>query len=409
MSSEPLRPGDPAVVGPFRVRGRLANHQAGVVLLAQDAAGNSVAVAVLHAAAAEDSAVRDRLAGALEDIADPEQVAMSGVRDPVPWVATTYTSGRPDHALSLLDAAALAGGSSLFGSQQTGPDFAPHWAGSPASQSFTPTGPSGPQGPSPAPPGVPAGKPRDTQRSLLILGGIIFGAIVLVIGVWWLVSTLTDDKNVTADPGESHQTLGPLPSGSPSAGPTTTSDPSETPTTGPSSKPTYTDGPPGPVAGPTYGKGEPTYLMELRGMPFSFRAPGTWGCVSGSVKGRPDVKAWVCADEAGTFGNGERPAVPGRSEIYLEKCPAPCGAAQWKKLRDTAFDLDDKQWKATDSTTRYAEESLQSGKTRLSMSHVFASKAGGKADTHIGIKVSGAPADKKTMQKLINEIRTKSG
>lgn len=385
-----------------------------MVLLAEDAAGNSVAVAVLHAAAAGDSAVRDRLAGALEDVADPEQVAASGVRDPVPWVATTYTSGRPDHALSLLDAAALAGGSSLFGSQQTGPDFAPHWAGSPASQSFTPSGPAGPagppQGPVPTPAGVPAGKPRDTQRSLLILGGIIFGAIVLVIGVWWLVSTLTDDKDVTADPVDSHQTVGPLPTDSPSADPTSDpSDPTESPTTGPTTKPTYADGPPGPVAGPTYGKGEPTYLMELRGMPFKFRTPGTWGCVSGSVKGRPDVKAWICADEAGTWGNGERPAVPGRAEIYLEKCPAPCGAAQWKKLRDTAFDLDDKTWKPTDSTTRYAEERLQSGKAQLSMSHIFASKAGGKPDSHIGIKVSGAPADKKTMQKLINEIRTQSG
>jgi hypothetical protein len=402
MNSEPLRPGDPAVVGPFRVRGRLANHQAGVVLLADDPAGQPAAVAVLHAAAAGDSAVRDRLANALEDVADPEQVLASGVHDPVPWVATTYADGRPDHALSLLDAAALAGGASLSGSQQTGPDFAPHWAGSPASQSFTP-----PPG-APVPASVPSGKPRDTQRSLLILGGIIFGGIVLVIGVWWLVSTLTDDKDVTADPGEAHQTVGPLPS----TGPTTTSDPSDpsgTPTTGPTAAPSYSDGPPGPVAGPTYGKGEPTYLMELKGMPFTFRAPGTWGCMSGSIKGRPDVKAWTCADEAGIFGNGERPAVPGRAEIYLENCPAPCGAAQWKKLRDTAFDLDDKLWKTTDATTRYAEESLQTGRMQLSMSHVFASKPGGKPDLHIGIKVNGAPADKKTMQKLINEVRTKAG
>lgn len=401
MNSEPLRPGDPAVVGPFRVRGRLADHQAGVVLLADDDSGQPAAVAVLHAGAAGDSAVRDRLAGALEDIADPEQIVASGVHDPVPWVATTYSSGRPDHALSLLDAAALAGGASLLGGQQTGPDFAPHWAGSPASQSFTPP-PHGP--PAPAPAGVPSGKPGDTQRSLLILGGIIFGAIVLVIGAWWLVSALTDDENVTADPGESHQTLGPLPTST-----SDPSDPSESPTTSPSTVPTFTDGPPGPVAGPTYGKGEPTYLMKLNGLPFTFRAPGTWGCMSGSVKGRPDVKAWICTDEAGIFGNGERPAVPGRAEIYFEKCPAPCGAAQWQNLRATVFDLDDAQWRATDSTTRYAEESLQSGRAQLSMSHIFASKAGGKPDLHVGVKVNGAPADKKTMQKLINEIRTKAG
>ena len=56
----PLRPGDPAYVGPYTLLGRLGAGGMGVVFLARDRSGKLVAVKVVHAGLADDHEFRRR-------------------------------------------------------------------------------------------------------------------------------------------------------------------------------------------------------------------------------------------------------------------------------------------------------------------------------------------------------------
>lgn len=409
------RDDDPHTVGPFHVRGRLADHRAGVVLLGYDDGGRAAAIAVLHDAAAADPATRDRLAGRADELArtEPDRVLAQGPGDRPTWVATAYEDGSgdaPAAALALLDAAALTDGSEtapagLGTAPHAGPDFAPYWQEG-QGDAAVPVA-SAPESPpsSGASPGISPGAsseawppPANSRRSLAIVAGYLLGVTVLLVGVWWLLSP-DEDRSGEPRAESTGSDLFDLPGRDPE-------DADE-----PSPSPTWDgeDGPPGPVAGPTYGDGEPTYLMELTesGFPFDFRAPGSWGCMKGSVEGRPEVQGWVCIDETGIWG-GEEPEVRSRAEIWVEPCPRPCGSAEWRELRETGLDHP-QGLTATDATTRYGETSLGSGeRVQLTMSHIF-DEQDGRPTKHLGVEVTGAADDITTMQKLINELRTRAG
>ncbi|RVX40071.1 serine/threonine protein kinase [Nonomuraea polychroma] len=101
---EPLRDGDPAAVGPYRLVGRLGAGGHGVVYLGQARNGTPVAVKVLR----EGPAGKERLAAAIAAAREVEPFCLArvldGSTDGRPYIVSEYVEGR-----SLQQAAPLAG------------------------------------------------------------------------------------------------------------------------------------------------------------------------------------------------------------------------------------------------------------------------------------------------------------
>lgn len=400
---EALRPADPRVLGAFELRSRLRDHEAGAVFLGEAQSGVRAAVAVLGTAAGADPAVRDRFEAAVGRLAGYGRVLGSAPRDMTGWAAVGYESDeRLQDAIGLLDAAALSAGSAAAGAVGTpetspagsgGPAFAPHWSGQPN---------SGWNAPQP-PPAIAAAASKSSAPAVVIAGVIAFVALLIIGGVVVYAATRHDKSEA----GPTREPLPPAPTNateSPTE-PAPTPPPSASPLPSPTNVPK--PGAPGPVAGPTYGKGEKKYHMKLGGLPFEFDAPGTWGCMR--TDREPFVTRFICVDDGGTFPPSKKDGAGGM--VGLQTCAAPCGDGERKALRK-AIVVDEGDWKRTDSTTMYAEIEGKDSKgkqaVRVAMSHVFASKPGGQIDSAVAVQLTGPPDTKQTMQKLINEIRIRT-
>ncbi|MDR3080989.1 MAG: serine/threonine protein kinase [Streptomyces sp.] len=108
---QPLEAGEPTVVGPYRLLGRLGSGGMGRVYLGRSAGGRTVAVKVVHPHFASDREFRARFRREVEAARRVGGAWTAPVLDadpqaPVPWVATGYAAGP-----SL--AAAVAGGGPL--------------------------------------------------------------------------------------------------------------------------------------------------------------------------------------------------------------------------------------------------------------------------------------------------------
>ncbi|MET9020889.1 hypothetical protein ABZV93_12965 [Actinopolymorpha sp. NPDC004070] len=414
--TDPLRSSDPRQFGPFGVGGRLAQHAAGVVFAAYDPAGRPVAVTVLHAGAAADPAVRTRFARAVDGLSvrEPGRILAADLGTQLPWAAVADAgpgAARPAEAggpaLGLLEAAAQPGAVASGGSwgRSSGPEFAPHWTGTVAADTL-----ASPGRPAPAAPGAPADAvpPANTRRSLAILAVAVAAGLAVIVGGalaanLWLGNR--DVRSAGTAPAPSY------PRGSPGAD-VPTAVPSAFPTVWPrtpSPEPTWTgaDGPDGPVAGPTFGAGEPTVTMNLAGLPFEFRVPGSWGCLRSPRSGEGVVR-WVCVDDS--YALSGRTGTPPGGIIEVSRCPAPCDGTAWAKLRDQ-LPSPQTDWRRTDDSTTYAEWSVGAGaelQVSVAMSHVFAATRGGPVDQHVAVRLTGAPEDKRTLQKVLNEVRART-
>ena len=93
-----LQPGDPELIGPYRVRGRLGAGGMGRVYLGLSPGGRSVAVKVIRADLAQDAEFRARFR---REVAVARKVSGlftapvidADVDGPVPWLATAYVPG----------------------------------------------------------------------------------------------------------------------------------------------------------------------------------------------------------------------------------------------------------------------------------------------------------------------------
>ena len=93
-----LHPGDPGVIGPYRLRGRLGAGGMGQVYLGLSPGGRAVAVKVIRADLAQDP---EFLARFRREVAVARQVSGlytapvidADLDGPVPWLATAYVSG----------------------------------------------------------------------------------------------------------------------------------------------------------------------------------------------------------------------------------------------------------------------------------------------------------------------------
>src|SRR5438034_576062 len=93
-----LQPGDPQLIGPYRLRGRLGAGGMGRVYLGLSPGGRAVAVKVIRADLAQDSEFRARFR---REVAVARTVSGlftapvidADVEAPVPWLATAYVPG----------------------------------------------------------------------------------------------------------------------------------------------------------------------------------------------------------------------------------------------------------------------------------------------------------------------------
>ncbi|MGH7734388.1 MAG: serine/threonine-protein kinase, partial [Gemmatimonadales bacterium] len=93
-----LQPGDPELIGPYRLRGLLGVGGMGRVYLGQSPDGRSVAVKVIRADLAADAEFRARFRREIavaRKVSSPftAPVIDADLDGPVPWLATTYIAG----------------------------------------------------------------------------------------------------------------------------------------------------------------------------------------------------------------------------------------------------------------------------------------------------------------------------
>ncbi|MBO2457053.1 hypothetical protein [Actinomadura violacea] len=236
--SRPLPPGDPALLGPYRLSARLSESAAGIVFLGVDGEGRRASVAVLNRGAAEDAAARDRFRAAIvAAVPGPDGVARGGGAPvvaaqpdgPAPWVATSYEADVPG-AERFLEPVLLGGGR-RWGLRR-GPQFQPHWLGSSEAALARP-------GPRPVGGGPVQGPERPPERSLVAAVLALAGAlVVLVLLMAVLFACQPRPKDPPAEPPE------PTPSvQAPSVAPSTPARPSPPPSSGsPSPSPTGSGG-----------------------------------------------------------------------------------------------------------------------------------------------------------------------
>ena len=93
-----LQPGDPQLIGPYRLRGRLGAGGMGRVYLGLSPGGRAVAVKVIRADLAQDAEFRARFrreVGVARRVSGlfTAPVIDADVESPVPWLATAYVRG----------------------------------------------------------------------------------------------------------------------------------------------------------------------------------------------------------------------------------------------------------------------------------------------------------------------------
>ena len=111
QTMQPLRPGDPRQVGPYRIRARLGAGGMGQVFLGYSPGGRAVAVKVIHRELAQDPAFRTRFrrevaAARAVSGAYTAPVTAAGPDDDPPWLATVFVPG-PSLAAAVAEAGPL--------------------------------------------------------------------------------------------------------------------------------------------------------------------------------------------------------------------------------------------------------------------------------------------------------------
>ncbi|NNH75016.1 hypothetical protein HLB23_35075 [Nocardia uniformis] len=253
---------------------------------------------------------------------------------------------------------------------------------------------------------APQPNPPSGNRGPLIALAVVSAIAVVVVGAVAIWAANRDDE---ADPVATATTTSAVAGTTTSASPTTTTTSavptSQAPAGAIPNRPSVTpprDGRAGPVAGVTYGPGEDLYRFDASGdVPFEYDLPGTWGCLVGSTK-ITVTAVKVCRDETGGTDAG--------GWIGIDACADNCSEAAYLTFRDK-LPIDAPDWRVIDANTQYAELSGDlNGKQvlRVAMTYTFASAAGGPLDTIAFVQMTGAPTDKTTMQKILNEVRIRA-
>lgn len=244
------------------------------------------------------------------------------------------------------------------------------------------------------PPLGSGGPPRKNNGPLLaVLGVVVVLVLVGVVGLVVLRSQGSEENTATATSTRSGESS----SSTSSASATTTAGASPSAGT-----PVLREGlTPVAILGPTWQEGEDTYTMAFKDWPFAFRAPGSWGCLKGSVDNIPDAQAWGCVDE-GNPDSGQR------FDLMLRKCPAACDAATQEQFNAAWFD-DPAAAERVDDRTAYVETAANGeGKFVLDFSRFFAAEPGGEPVWQVGVYLESPQATKDAVLKTLNDVATQT-
>ncbi|MGW1742898.1 hypothetical protein ACWCPQ_29285 [Nocardia sp. NPDC001965] len=263
-------------------------------------------------------------------------------------------------------------------------------------------------GPQPAPPqgawevppldaGGYGGPPAKNNGPLIaVLVAVVVLVLIGVVGLVALQGRGSEENTASGTSSESTD------SAEPSASATTTSGAATTSALPSSDEPVLREGlAPVAVLGPTWQAGESTYTMAFQGWPFAFRAPGSWGCMKGSIEKIPDAQAWGCVDE----GNS---AAGQKVNLIIRKCPATCDAATQVQFDAAWFDEPGKARKFDDRTS-YVETAVNDeGKYSVDFSRFFAAEPGGEPVWQVGVFVESPAATKDVVLKTLNDVATQT-
>jgi hypothetical protein len=254
-----------------------------------------------------------------------------------------------------------------------------------------------PASPPPSYPPPPSGSRggRGGLITAIVAGVLVVGFLAVLGGVGIYKAVTSPDDKPTAQPSRSSNPT-PSPTPPPTSEPTPTASTSAAPPAG-EAEPTLKSVPAVSVVGPTWSAGDPTYTMAFRGWPFAFRVPKNFGCLKASNP-PPGGIAWVCtAESAGPKG---------RIAVIYRPCATGCSAAEQTKLDQDWLDAS-VTYRARDAATRYHEKTV-GGQYELTFSHYFGAGPGQPLKYQVAAYASSTPADKPSMQKTVNDLRSQT-
>lgn len=277
--------------------------------------------------------------------------------------------------------------------------------------------PGGPGG-SPAPPSQPPGggtgggdgKSGGSRTPLFV--GLGVGGLVVVLLLGSLVAlAATRERDTSGDPGKV-PTAAKSSSGTPtnviSTGASDTSSPTSSSSASESAKPKLRDVKPVSVYGPTWKKGDSTYLMAFSQLGWAYRAPGDFDCL---VRDHTSKKTRITCTKLLAKKSKSR-----RVLLVDRKCSGKsCSAKEEKKAEKDPWGRKIHNWKRKDKHTKYVTGTFHNkdnDKKYFGFYMSYYYKDGkGHRNRHI-LAYGDAPAGSKyakQIQKTINSVRTQSG
>jgi hypothetical protein len=167
--------------------------------------------------------------------------------------------------------------------------------------------------------------------------------------------------------------------------------------------PTTRHRPADPLLQQTWTSRDDVYPMDLRRFTFSFRAPGSWGCMASSQAGA----RWVCIDETGLL-NGTRPVDPSGGIIESDECTAPCTAKGYADVRARlrALGVDTAGLHVVDGRTRLDDrvDPSDPAQREYRMSRLYDSNGDGRLDRHLWVRIDVNAADRIAVQKMLGDL-----
>lgn len=272
---------------------------------------------------------------------------------------------------------------------------------------------AGPGGPSSRPPGGggTSGDGRSGASRTPLFVGLGVGGLVVVLLLGSLVAlAATRERDTSGDPGTvptAAQSSASTPTNLITTAPAKSST-SPSASAGKSAKPKLKDVKPVSVYGPTWKKGDDTYLMAFSQLRWAYRAPGDFDCL---VREHTSHKTRVtCTKLLGKKSKSRRVLLVDR------RCSgASCSAKEQKKAEKDPWGRKIHNWKRKGKYTKYVTgtfHNTENDKKYFGFYMSYYYKDGkGHRNRHI-LAYGDAPAKSKyakQIQKTINSIRTQSG
>lgn len=171
-------------------------------------------------------------------------------------------------------------------------------------------------------------------------------------------------------------------------------------------KPTLKSVPARTLVGPSWAASDKTYTMDIAGVPFAFRTPATWGCVTGTID-IDGAKAWVCIDEGNIFdSSAPEPDRTKRLQFMLRPCPGSCTATDKTTLDREWFDKGAKINNVGPDTSYVEVARNAEGRYILDMSHYITQADGTRWQVAVG--TYSRPETRSPVQKIVNDIYTQA-